>query len=329
MPPYPSLIPRLRSLPDAFHDLRDPGVATGLLPIVGIVLASFSLPAWAQSTLRSDGQGSHREATVTPASFATENLIAWCLVPFDAKKRTPERRARMVAELGLKRVAYDWRPEHVAEFEREIRAYQANGLQMFAFWDWHEALRPLIHRYDIRPQIWSWYRQAKQPDAEDPIEHAIAQLSERIEITHDLGLKLGLYNHGGWSGEPETLVAICQRLRDDHGMDHVGIVYNLHHAHGRMASFAEDLALMKPHLLCLNINGMVSPESSDITQQGNKIRAVGSCANDATWMRVVLNSGYAGPIGILDHRHDLDTEVALRRNLAGLRDLLQQRTDTE
>lgn len=256
-----------------------------------------------------------------PTAFETENLVAWCIVPFDAEKRTPEQRAQMLKRLGMRRVAYDWRSEHVAEFEREIRAYQANGLQMFAFWDWHEALRPLIERYGIQPQIWSWYRQAKQPNVDDPIEYAIEQLSERIELTRDLGLKLGLYNHGGWSGEPKTLTAICQRLRENHGVDHVGIVYNLHHAHERMATFADDLALMNPYLLCLNVNGMLLPQDADVTQQQNKIRAVGSGPDDATWMQAILASGYRGPIGILDHRNDLDAEISLRRNLDGLRDL--------
>ena len=256
-----------------------------------------------------------------PTAFETENLVAWCIVPFDAAKRTPEQRSQMLKRLGMRRVAYDWRSEHVAEFEREIQAYRANGLQMFAFWDWHEALRPLIERYGMQPQIWSWYRQARQPNVDDPIEYAIQQLSERIELTRDLGLKLGLYNHGGWSGEPKTLAAICQRLRENHGVDHVGIVYNLHHAHERMATFADDLALMKPYLLCLNVNGMLSPEDADVTQQQNKIRAVGSGPDDAQWMGEILASGYRGPIGILDHRNDLDAEVSLRRNIDGLRDL--------
>ena len=37
----------------------------------------------------------------------------------------------------------------------------------------------------------------------------------------------------------------------------------------------------------------------------------------------IHKSGYTGPIGILDHRNDTDTEVALRENLAGLRRILE------
>ena len=45
--------------------------------------------------------------------FQRDNLVAWCIVPFDAKKRGPEERAAMMEKLGLKHFAYDWRGEHV------------------------------------------------------------------------------------------------------------------------------------------------------------------------------------------------------------------------
>ena len=41
--------------------------------------------------------------------FARENLVAWCIVPFDARQRGPEARAEMMARLGFKHFAYDWR----------------------------------------------------------------------------------------------------------------------------------------------------------------------------------------------------------------------------
>ena len=41
-------------------------------------------------------------------------------------------------------------------------------------------------------------------------------------------------------------------------------------------------------------------------------------------IQIIRNSKYNGPIGILDHRSDTDTETALRENLAGMRKLLGQ-----
>ena len=42
-------------------------------------------------------------------NFAKDKLVAWCIVPFDAKKRGPAERAAKVANLGIKKEAYDWR----------------------------------------------------------------------------------------------------------------------------------------------------------------------------------------------------------------------------
>ena len=55
-----------------------------------------------------------------PENMKTDKLAAGCIVPFDAKKRGPEARAKMLARFGIKRCAYDWRGEHVKEFEEEI-----------------------------------------------------------------------------------------------------------------------------------------------------------------------------------------------------------------
>ena len=84
--------------------------------------------------------------------FAKDNLVAWCIVPFDAKKRGPSERAEMVAQLGIKKVAYDWRGEHVATFEEEILQYKKHGIEFFAFWSWHDAIGPLIKKHGIHPR---------------------------------------------------------------------------------------------------------------------------------------------------------------------------------
>ena len=67
-----------------------------------------------------------------PSIYDDENLVAWCIVPFDAKRRTPEQRAQMLVELGVKRCAYDWRDEHIPTFEDEILQYKKYGIEFFA-----------------------------------------------------------------------------------------------------------------------------------------------------------------------------------------------------
>ena len=69
-----------------------------------------------------------------PVNMKVDRLAAWCIVPFDAKRRGPEARAKMLARLGIKRCAYDWRGEHVKDFEEEILQYKKHGIEFFAFW---------------------------------------------------------------------------------------------------------------------------------------------------------------------------------------------------
>jgi hypothetical protein len=86
--------------------------------------------------------------------FERANLVAWCIVPFDSMKRGPAERAEMIRKLGLTKIAYDWRAEHVPQFEQEIREYQKHGLELFAFWGAHEDAFRLFERYQLHPQIW-------------------------------------------------------------------------------------------------------------------------------------------------------------------------------
>ena len=42
------------------------------------------------------------------------------IVPYDASKRGPIERAKMLKRLESTKVAYEWRKEHVSSFEEEI-----------------------------------------------------------------------------------------------------------------------------------------------------------------------------------------------------------------
>src|SRR4051794_20277016 len=66
--------------------------------------------------------------------FTRDNLVAWCIVPYDAGQRTPEQRAEMLKRIGITRLAYDWREKDIPTFDREIDALQKNGITLQAFW---------------------------------------------------------------------------------------------------------------------------------------------------------------------------------------------------
>ena len=120
------------------------------------------------------------------------------------------------------------------------------------------------------------------------------------------------------------MVAICEHLRREHGADHVGIVYNFHHGHDHVENFAESFKEMLPYLLCLNLNGMVDAEAVRQDAGKNKIVSLGRGKHEAAMIQQVIASGYNGPIGILDHRSQMDAEKSLRENLDGLNELLEQ-----
>ena len=61
--------------------------------------------------------------------------------------------------------------------------------------------------------------------------------------------------------------------------------------------------------------------------ENNKILPIGSGSHERAMMRIVHESDYSGPIGILDHRSQLDAEESLRQNLRGLKQVLRELDD--
>ncbi len=253
--------------------------------------------------------------------FDKTNLAAWCIVPFDAAKRSPEARAEMVAKMGLNKVAYDWRQEHVAEFEREILAYQKHGIEMFAFWGMHDEAFRLFEKYKLHPQLWIMMKGTGETQ-EAQIKTAAEGLLPILEKAKKIGSQVGIYNHGGWGGEPENMIAVCDYLKKNHGTDNIGIIYNLHHGHSHLDRLPKAIEAMKPHLLCLNLNGMdIAGDTKD-----RKILPLGVGTEDVKVLRIIRASGYSGPIGILNHTNE-DAEGRLLDNLDGLKWLIPQLDD--
>ena len=248
-------------------------------------------------------------------NYSTEKLIAWCIVPFDSQKRSPSQRAKMLKNIGIKRVAYDWRKENVPEFEEEILEYKKHGIEFFAFWNTHKLAFKLFKKHKIYPQIWKTAISPNGGNNNDKLNIAIKEILPLVKKTRELGCKLGLYNHGGWGGEPENLVSVCKILRENYNAKHVGIVYNFHHGHNHINDFSKSLKLMTPYLICINLNGMN-------TGANPKILPIGKGKHDTEMIRTLKESNYNGPIGIIDHLSDIDTKIALKNNLSGLKAIL-------
>jgi sugar phosphate isomerase/epimerase len=257
--------------------------------------------------------------------FARTNLVAWCIVPFDARKRGPEERALMLSRLGIRRMAYDWREEHIPTFDAEVAACRRHEMELTAWWfpstldDHARLILQVLERNGVRTQL--WVTGGGGPTASEEEQRArVLQEADRIrliaEAAERIGCSVGLYNHGGWFGEPRNQVEIIREL----GLKNVGIVYNFHHGHPHIDAFAHLFRIMQPHLLAVNLNGMLR----DGDQQGRKILTIGDGDQELAMLRVMCDSGWLGPVGILDHLQDTDSEDTLRNNLLGLERLVRQ-----
>jgi len=262
--------------------------------------------------------------------FAQTNLVAWCIVPFDAKKRSPEERAAMLERLGFKLFAYDYRAEHVPTFDAEMDALERHHIQLLAWWfpptlnDEARLILDVLKRHRLKAQLWVTGGGEPTRDAQEQRSRVAAE-AERIRAIAEAGMKIGctvaLYNHGGWFGEPENQLKIIEQLRNQ-GITNIGLVYNQHHGHGHVDRFAELMQKMKPHLLALNLNGTIH----DGDKNGKLIWPLGQGELDLKLLRIIRDSGWRGPIGILNHT-DEDAEVRLRENLRGLQQLVAQLSD--
>lgn len=267
-----------------------------------IVSLSLVLPAFA------------RDLTI----FSREKLAAWCIVPFDVKKRGPVERAEMLNRLGITRLAYDWRDEHIPTFDAEVEAMKTHGIEISAWWmarGGNEANRKIfevIERHGIHPQLWVLIDEPlkENPDQGAKVKAAATEIRPLAEEAKRLDCKVGLYNHGGWFGEPVNQIAIIKEL----DLPNVGIVYNFHHGHAHIDGFPALLAEMKPYLIALNLNGMVK----DGETSGRKILTIGEGDQEQAMIAAMADSGWKGPVGILNHRPDQDAEVILKANRDGL-----------
>jgi len=252
-------------------------------------------------------------------SLSRDKLVAWCIVPFDSKKRSPKERAEMLKELGIKEFAYDWRAEHIPTFDQEVDELNKAGIHLRAFWfpaginSEAKAILSLIERRKLDCELWVTLGEPGGKTQEEKVQNTAKQLAPIVSEAQRLGVKVGLYNHGGWFGEPENMIQVIKKI----GSPSVGIIYNLHHGHDHLDRLETILAQTKEYMLCLNINGM-DPKGDRV---GRKILQLGQGSEDQKILEIIKKSGYKGPIGVLGHTSH-DARETLLDNLEGLEWLL-------
>ncbi|TFH28336.1 MAG: AP endonuclease [Bacteroidia bacterium] len=258
--------------------------------------------------------------------FDKENLVAWCIVPFDAEERSPEQRAVMLGELGISALAYDYRDSHIPSFPEEIEVLKAHDICLQAVWLWADPrqedvmgeagriLFDMLEASDTQTEVWVGMPEDafEGLSGEESLALAVSSLREILVEAEKIGCTLALYNHGGWYGEPGNLVRIIEEL----GNKEVRIVYNFHHGHEHLDRFPEYLDLMLPYLSTINLNGMRA--------EGPKIITLGNGDRELEMMRAIQASAFSGSIGIIGHTDGEDIRPVLERNLQGLEKLKYQ-----
>lgn len=264
----------------------------------------------------------HSQSCSTP-NFRKENILAWCIVPFDSKKRGPEERAAMLNKLGITKLAYDWRKEHIPSFDAEADALKRHRIKLQSFWllsDTNtknnsdvEAVFSFLKKRKIKTEVWYFFLERdffKTLSQDEKVEVASGAVKEIAMRADSIGCKVGLYNHEGWFGEPENQLAIIEHLK----MKNIGIIYNFNHAQFQIENFPEFFPKLLPHLLAVNLAGLKKGDE--------KIYPIGQGDSEEKMIQIVCASGFKGPIGIINEDTDPDAEKGLQINMAGLKKIL-------
>lgn len=263
--------------------------------------------------------------------FARQNLVAWCIVPYDNKERTPHERVAMLKELGITQLAYDWRDKHLPTLEQEIKALKDSDIKLKAVWFWvngsaahtldeaNNFILETLKKNNVKTELWLSFNDKFFSGLSDDekLNKAVRAIGEINKKAREAGCTLHLYNHGNWFGEPANQVKIIEQV----GGSDIGIVYNFHHARHQVSSFPQVLKIMLPYLSTVNINGM--------KEDGPMILPLGEGSHELQMLKDLKKSGFAGTIGILGHVEDQDAKAVLQKNIEGLQRLLRQLGDTK
>lgn len=298
------------------------------LTSLGLVLSVLLPSLQAQPSASESASPAAATAPALPAALvAPENLLAWCIVPYDSPPRSPAARLAMLRRLGLTQYIWDWRPEHLASLPEELALAREAGIRIRGVWLWidanndapgrlgpsNRAVLDAVFAAGLRCEFWVGFNAnvfASAPDEAARVAAGTAHLAPLLAELRAHGSVLGLYNHGDWFGEPLNQLRILGALGDPAD---AGLVYNFHHAHDQLSRFGSFLPAMVPRLLAVNVSG--------VHPGGPKILPIGEGTVETALLAALVRSGYRGPLGVLGHVEDTDVEPILARNLAGLRQM--------
>lgn len=291
------------------------------------------------------------EAPPRILSFGWQDLaIRWCdrpnvaaanIVAFDSEERTPRERAKMLRRIGVRHLIWDWRTEHVQQFDADLDALHDQGINLAGVWAPHLLPNPAepgadetlgaisphtrlfvseAARRGLSPDLWVALEfgaegTATRLDAEAErvqVWRAADHLEPLAQLASNHGMCILLTNHLGYFGEPYTLVQVVEALHE-RGFNNVGLAYQQQHGHAHIADFAHHMELMRDHLVTIALNGM----DPDGVETGRKILPYGAGRADRKLAHIVAASGWEGTLVVQGNSMD-DAELRLLDSLDGL-----------
>jgi len=263
--------------------------------------------------------------------YETDNLFAWCIASHDPPTRTAEDRAQMLHNLGIRGYAWGNRmaaADQLPKFHAEMDAMTQRGIKLVgryinATYDAKEmkAILDSFKAYDAHPELWlsPGHPSEDKPDAQRAADEA-TRLRPTAEAAAEVGLKVGLYNHAGWFGDPINLISIIQQLQEQ-GVNNVGLAFCLHWCHEWVDRFEMLLPKITPHLLSMSISGVFR----DGNTTDRQFPPVGAGEEDIRLLSTLVQSQWRGPVGLINHT-SLEAEPRLRDHLDGLKWVRQRMT---
>ncbi len=267
--------------------------------------------------------------------FAASHLVA-----HDALRRGPRERAQMLRGMGLTKIIWDWRDEHIDTFDAELDALRRNQIELAGIWTpspmpafeepeyssrfgvVSSRIKNLIteaarrgHTPDLWTQIAFGGPGTPTPPSEQvhraEVARAADHLTGLVRLARGHGMCVVLTNHGGWAGEPRTLVDIVAELAR-RGLGNVGIGFRLQHAHHLIADLDHHISTMSEHLVAIMLSG--ADAGAELT--GRVILPFGAGSRDRWVTHAILESGWQGQLVVHAVGND-DSEARLLDSLEG------------
>ena len=246
----------------------------------------------------------------------------------------------MLRAMGVTKIIWDWRDEHIDTFDAELDALRQNNIELSGIWTpspmpaFEEPeypsrfgvvatrIKTLITEAARRghtPDLWTQIAFGGPGAPSAPSEHfhraevmrAADHLTGLVRLARGHGMCVVLTNHGGWAGEPRTLIDIVTELAQ-RGLGNVGIGFRLQHAHHLIADLDHHIATMSEHLVAVMLSG--ADAGAELT--GRVILPFGAGSRDRWVTHALLESGWQGQLVVHAVGND-DSEARLLDSLEG------------